>query len=69
MGKNVFSVPISFIVFRETLEAAIVVSVLLGLVKQIAYKDNGRSFAFTVAEPEKHDGDDSNKSEELSGQP
>lgn len=30
-----FSVPIFFIVFRETLEAAIIVSVLLGLVEQI----------------------------------
>ncbi|PSS22687.1 hypothetical protein PHLCEN_2v3007 [Hermanssonia centrifuga] len=69
MGKNVFSVPIFFIVFRETLEAAIIVSVLLGLVEQIAYEDNGRSLAPTVSEPEKRDGDDSNKSEELSGQP
>ena len=32
---TVFSVPIFFIVFRETLEAAIIVSVLLGLVEQI----------------------------------
>ena len=39
MGRNVFSVPIFFIVFRETLEAAIIVSVLLGLVEQIAYED------------------------------
>ncbi|KIP03391.1 iron permease FTR1 [Phlebiopsis gigantea 11061_1 CR5-6] len=41
MGKNVFSVPIFFIVFRETLEAAIIVSVLCGLVEQIAYDHNG----------------------------
>ncbi|KAI0684853.1 Ftr1 protein [Cytidiella melzeri] len=40
MGKSVFSVPIFFIVFRETLEAAIIVSVLLGLVEQIASEDN-----------------------------
>ena len=33
---NVFSVPIFFIVFRETLEAAIIISVLLGIVEQIA---------------------------------
>ena len=39
MGKNVFSVPIFFIVFRETLEAAIIVSVLLGLVEQIVHED------------------------------
>ncbi|KIJ51821.1 hypothetical protein M422DRAFT_98998, partial [Sphaerobolus stellatus SS14] len=35
MPKNLFSIPIFFIVFRETLEAAIIVSVLLGLVEQI----------------------------------
>ncbi|KAI0777363.1 iron permease FTR1 [Trametes elegans] len=39
MGKSVFSVPIFFIVFRETLEAAIIVSVLLGLVEQIVHED------------------------------
>ena len=33
---SLFSVPIFFIVFRETLQAAIIVSVLLGLVEQIA---------------------------------
>ena len=33
---NVFSVPIFFIVFRETLEAVIIISVLLGIVEQIA---------------------------------
>ncbi|KAG6816328.1 hypothetical protein H0H87_006927 [Tephrocybe sp. NHM501043] len=37
MAKNLFSVPIFFIVFRETLEAAIIISVLLGLVEQIVY--------------------------------
>ncbi|KDQ60116.1 hypothetical protein JAAARDRAFT_32490 [Jaapia argillacea MUCL 33604] len=39
MIKELFSVPIFFIVFRETLEAAIIVSVLLGLVKQIVGTD------------------------------
>lgn len=39
MGKNLFSVPIFFIVFRETLEAVIIVSVLLGLVEQIIQDD------------------------------
>ncbi|KAI8986648.1 Ftr1 protein [Trametes punicea] len=39
MARNVFSVPIFFIVFRETLEAAIIVSVLLGLVEQIVHDD------------------------------
>ncbi|KAF5383085.1 hypothetical protein D9615_005078 [Tricholomella constricta] len=39
MAKNLFSVPIFFIVFRETLEAAIIISVLLGLVEQIVHRD------------------------------
>lgn len=39
MTKNLFSVPIFFIVFRETLEAAIIVSVLLGLAEQIVSRD------------------------------
>ena len=39
MPKNLFSVPIFFIVFRETLEAAIIVSVLLGLAEQIVTRD------------------------------
>jgi high-affinity iron transporter len=42
MGKNLFSIPIFFIVFRETLEAAIIVSVLLGLAEQIVYEDPAR---------------------------
>lgn len=40
MAKNLFSVPIFFIVFRETLESAIIVSVLLGLVEQIVHEDS-----------------------------
>lgn len=43
MGKSVFSVPIFFIVFRETLEAVIIVSVLLGLVEQIVL-DHDKKF-------------------------
>jgi high-affinity iron transporter len=39
MAKNLFSVPIFFIVFRETLEAAIIISVLLGLAEQIVHED------------------------------
>ncbi|KAF9057216.1 iron permease FTR1/Fip1/EfeU [Panaeolus papilionaceus] len=39
MAKNLFSVPIFFIVFRETIEAAIIVSVLLGLAEQIVNDD------------------------------
>jgi high-affinity iron transporter len=37
MARNLFSVPIFFIVFRETLEAAIIIAALLGLVEQIVY--------------------------------
>ncbi|KAF8630302.1 hypothetical protein AX15_003014 [Amanita polypyramis BW_CC] len=37
MTKNLFSVPIFFIVFRETIETAIIISTLLGLAHQIAY--------------------------------
>ena len=37
MTHNLFSVPIFFIVFRETLEAAIIIASLLGLVEQIVY--------------------------------
>ncbi|OCB87154.1 iron permease FTR1 [Sanghuangporus baumii] len=36
MAGNLFSITIFFIVFRETLEAAIIISVLLGLIEQIA---------------------------------
>ena len=39
MARNLFSVPIFFIIFRETLEAAIIVSVLLGLAEQIVHED------------------------------
>ena len=39
MARNIFSVPIFFIVFRETLEAAIIISTLLGLVEQIVYSN------------------------------
>jgi high-affinity iron transporter len=35
MARSLFSIPIFFIVFRETLEAVIIISVLLGLVEQI----------------------------------
>ncbi|KAF9260543.1 iron permease FTR1 [Marasmius fiardii PR-910] len=42
MARNLFSVPIFFIVFRETLEAAIIVSVLLGLAEQLVNDDPGR---------------------------
>ncbi|KAI0094303.1 Ftr1 protein [Irpex rosettiformis] len=68
MGKNVFSVPIFFILFRETLEAAIIVSVLLGLVEQIVHDD---SLAPRLAAPSnENDNNSSDKnSAELSEQP
>ncbi|KIL62862.1 hypothetical protein M378DRAFT_12519 [Amanita muscaria Koide BX008] len=37
MTVQLFSVPIFFIVFRETVEAAIIIATLLGLANQIAY--------------------------------
>ena len=51
MARNLFSVPIFFIVFRETLEAAIIVSVLLGLVEQIIHEDPNRLAQIKDAEP------------------
>lgn len=51
---NIFSVPIFFIVFRETLEAAIIISVLLGIVEKIASTRLGRdSLPATESEKEK----------------
>ncbi|CCO36024.1 Iron transporter FTH1 [Rhizoctonia solani AG-1 IB] len=40
MAKNLFSVPIFFILLRESLEASIIVSVLLSLVEQIVVAPN-----------------------------
>lgn len=54
---NVFSVPIFFIVFRETLEAVIIISVLLGIVEQIANTQLGGDLppaTVTDSEKEKH---------------
>lgn len=54
MAKDLFSVPIFFIVFRETLEAAIIVSVLLGLAEQIVRDD--RTLATNIStESDKQD--------------
>lgn len=49
---NVFSVPIFFIVFRETLEAVIIISVLLGIVEKIASARLNRD-SLPATEPEK----------------
>lgn len=48
MTRNLFSVPIFFIVFRETLEAAIITCVLLGLVEQIVHEDSSKLSAVTT---------------------
>ena len=54
MARNIFSVPIFFIVFRETLEAAIIISTLLGLVEQIVYS-NFHQLAGATPPPEEED--------------
>jgi high-affinity iron transporter len=52
---NIFSVPIFFIVFRETLEAVIIISVLLGIVEKIVHTRVGRdSLPATELEKDKH---------------
>jgi high-affinity iron transporter len=56
MAKNLFSIPIFFIVFRETLEAAIIVSVLLGLAEQIVHRDP--NFIERAEEPRTSGGED-----------
>ncbi|KAI5478500.1 putative Iron transporter [Pseudohyphozyma bogoriensis] len=50
-GSTVFSVPIFFIVLRETIESAIIVSVLLSLVENLIDKDT------TLQTPSADDGD------------
>ncbi|KAF8886133.1 iron permease FTR1 family-domain-containing protein [Infundibulicybe gibba] len=54
MAKSLFSVTIFFIVFRETLEAAIIVSVLLGLVEQIVHEDPSRFSQVTRVNSDTH---------------
>ena len=67
MGKNLFSIPIFFIVFRETLEAAIIVSVLLGLVEQIVHQDP--SFAPGAVPPSINEKASAEKSPATSAEP
>jgi high-affinity iron transporter len=64
MAADVFSVPIFFIVFRETLEAAIIISVLLGLVEQIVHlrpdhPDLQTTSPFPTEDNDKREGDNS----------
>lgn len=63
MAKNLFSIPIFFIVFRETLEAAIIVSVLLGLAEQIVHEDasKSRETSTLVSEAESKEESDHNE--------
>ncbi|KAG1862534.1 iron permease FTR1/Fip1/EfeU [Suillus subalutaceus] len=49
-AQNLFSVSIFFIVFRESLEAVIIVSVLLGLVEQIVHGDTDQFSALQITE-------------------
>lgn len=56
MAPNVFSVTVFLLVFRETLEAAIIISVLLGLVKQIVYDDTSPLHS-TIDENQPAEGD------------
>jgi high-affinity iron transporter len=46
MAVDVFSVPVFLVVFRETLEAVIVVSVLLAFLKQTLDGPNGSPVAY-----------------------
>ncbi|KAF9788536.1 iron permease FTR1 [Thelephora terrestris] len=53
---NVFSIPVFFVVFRESLESAIIISVLLGIAKRIANTQSGKGSPLAtedVAKPEK----------------
>jgi high-affinity iron transporter len=49
-AQNLFSVSIFFIVFRESLEAVIIVSVLLGLVEQIVHGDTDQFSTLQITE-------------------
>jgi high-affinity Fe2+/Pb2+ permease len=60
MGRNLFSVPIFFIAFRETFEASIIISVLLSVVDQIIL-DHHHPLAATTQDSEEKAGDDRNK--------
>ncbi|GAA5938449.1 uncharacterized protein JCM15063_000739 [Sporobolomyces koalae] len=48
MGRNIFSVPIFFVLFRETLEAGVIVATLLSLVEQLAPVDSKDEASLTV---------------------
>ncbi|KAH7105423.1 iron permease FTR1 [Auriculariales sp. MPI-PUGE-AT-0066] len=54
MARNLFSVPIFFIVFRDTLEASVILAVLLGLVEQIVLQSAPPSRGGLVDEKSAH---------------
>ncbi|KAG8808438.1 high-affinity iron permease [Serendipita sp. 399] len=55
MAKDLFSIPIFFIVFREALEAVIVIAVLLSLVEAIARERSPTTTGATSTDQEKAD--------------
>ncbi len=63
MAKNLFSVPIFFIVFRETVEAAIIISVLLGLTHQIVTRASSRVPSTVVTESSNQESDENDPAE------
>ena len=67
MTKNLFSVPIFFIVFRETLEASIIISVLLGLAEQIVHENSAQSGSTTRIEPSSDDNGSNEGTETIPG--
>lgn len=48
MTTDVFSVPVFLIVFRETLETVIIVSVLLAYLKQTLHGPNGNARVYKL---------------------
>ena len=66
MAPNVFSVTVFLLVFRETLEAAVIISVLLGLVKQIVYDDTSPLHSIIDEnQPAEGDADDATRKRRL----
>ena len=68
MARDLFSVPIFFIVFRETLEAAIIISVLLGLVEQIVHDDPACARALAAPRLHSAEAEDEKRSAEAGSQ-
>jgi high-affinity Fe2+/Pb2+ permease len=58
MARNAFSVPIFFIVFREMVEGAIVIAILLGLVEHIVREGAGKLSSVTAPTTAESNGGD-----------